>query len=250
MIDDAGVLLSGTAQEARNVHEGQDLDVERIAETNETRCLAAGITIEHTRKMGGLVRDDTGRATVETRKAADDILGKIFMDFEEVAVIHDRIDDLVHVVGLVGVVGHNLVEDIVHAGNIVRARITRGFLHVVLRNEGDETTHFGECLFFRSCHEMGYAGLGSVDMCAAELLNGHVFACNGFDYFRTGDEHITVLLGHHDKVRERRAIYCPTRAGTEDDADLRDDAGREDVTLEDLTVAGKRTSAFLNTCAA
>ena len=50
MVDDTCVLLTGSAKEARNVHEGKNLDVECIAETYETCCLTAGIAVEHTGK--------------------------------------------------------------------------------------------------------------------------------------------------------------------------------------------------------
>ena len=47
MIDDTCVLLSCSAQEARNIHEGEDLNIECIAETHETSSLTAGIAVEH-----------------------------------------------------------------------------------------------------------------------------------------------------------------------------------------------------------
>jgi hypothetical protein len=41
--NDTAVLLGRTRQEARNVHEGHDRNVERVAEADEARSLAAGV---------------------------------------------------------------------------------------------------------------------------------------------------------------------------------------------------------------
>ena len=129
------------------------------------------------------------------------------MHLHEITVIHDGVDDLMHVIWSVRVSRNYLVQVVIHAGDIIRALHKRSFLHVVLRNEGDETTHFGESFLFCSSHEMCDSGLGSVDLGSAKLLHGDILTGNGFDYLRTGDEHIAVLLGHHDEVSQCRAIY-------------------------------------------
>ena len=94
---------------------------------------------------------------------------------------------------------------------------------------------------------MGHTGFGSMDFCATELLNGDILTGNGFYYLRTGDEHIRVLLGHHDEVGQSRAIYCSTRARTEDYRDLRHYAGSQNITLENLCISRECASTFLDT---
>ena len=84
---------------------------------------------------------------------------------------------------------------------------------------------------------------------AAELLYRYVFTRNRFYYLRTGDEHIRVLLGHHDEVRKSGAVNGTTSAGAEDNGNLRNNARSKDITLEDLCVTCQCASTFLNTCA-
>jgi hypothetical protein len=52
-----------------------------------------------------LVADDADRVAVQAREAADDVLGVVLVDLEELAVVDDQPHDVAHVVGLVRVVG-------------------------------------------------------------------------------------------------------------------------------------------------
>ena len=247
VVDDTCILLTRTAQEARNIHKGQNLDVERVAETHEACSLTARIAVQHTGNPVRLVGDNTRRATVEASETADDILRIVFLHLHEVAVVHDGVDNFLHVVGLVGVCGYYLVQALLHAHGVVRALHQRRFLHVVLRDERDETAHFCQRLFLGSGYEMGNTRLGSMYLCTTQLLYGNILTGNGFHYLRTRDEHVRVLLGHHDKVRQRGAIYGTTGTGTEDNADLRHYAACEDVALENLGITCQGAGAFLNT---
>ena len=248
VIDNTCIFLTGTAKEARYVYQSQDLNIEGIAETNETSCFTACVAVEHTCQPTRLVSDDTGRTTIETCETADDVLGIVFMNLHEVTVIDDGVDDLVHVVRFIRVSRNDVVQIVIHAGDVIGTLYERSLLHVVLRDEGNETTNFSQRLFLCSRHKMGHTGFGSVDLSAAELLYGYVLTGNGFHYLRAGDEHIGVLLGHHDEVGQRRAIYCSTGTRTKDHTNLRNNTRGQNVTLEDLGIAGQRTCSLLNTC--
>jgi len=88
--------------------------------------LAAGVDVEHAGHELGLVGDDADRLAVETREAGDDVLGVSGSRLQVLAVVHDRTDDLGHVVGFVGVVGDDLVERILQARDRVVADGQRG----------------------------------------------------------------------------------------------------------------------------
>ncbi len=238
VVDDAGIFLACSAQEARNVHEGQNLDVEGVAETNEARCLTTCVAVEHTGQPTRLVGNDTRRTTVEACKTADHVLGVVFVHLHEVAVIHDQVDDLVHVVRLVGVGRNDLVQLVLYAGDIVGALYERSLFHVVLRDEAYQAANLLQRLLFGSGYKVGHTRLGSMHLSATQLLYCYILTSHGLHYLRTGDEHIRVLLGHHDEVGQRGAIYRTTGTRTEDHADLRHYARRQDVTLEDLGIAG------------
>ena len=82
---------------------------------------------------------------------------------------------------------------------------------------------------------------------AAELLYGHILARNSLHHLGSCQEHVAVLLGHHDEVGQCRAVDSTTGAGTEDGANLRHHAASQDITLKNLSIACQRVAAFLNT---
>ena len=104
------VLLSGSWEESWNINEGNDRYVERIAEAHETSTFSAGIAVEHTSKLVRLVSYDTYRTSIETSESDDDILCKVRLYLEELSVVGDCTDNLVHVVCLVRVVRNDFIE--------------------------------------------------------------------------------------------------------------------------------------------
>ena len=106
------VLLTGTGEEAGDVDEADDGDVEGVAEAHEASGLAAGVHVEHTGVDLGLVGDDTDALAVETGETDDDVLGEVTLHFEELTVVDHGSDDLIHVVGHVGIVGDDFVEEV------------------------------------------------------------------------------------------------------------------------------------------
>ena len=248
--DDGAVLLLRAAEEAGDVHEGHQRDVEGVAEADETRGLAAGVDVEHAGEHLGLVRHDADAAAVHVGEADDDVLGELGMDLEEVTVVDDALDDLVHVVGLVRVVGDDLVQAVLHAGNRVGGGLERGLFAVVLRDEAQQALDGRQRFLLIVGREMGHAALGGMDGCAAELLLVHDLAGHALDDGRAGQEHVGGIFHHEGKVGQGRAVDGTAGAGTHNEADLRDDAAREDVALEDLAEAGQGVDAFLDAGAA
>ncbi len=131
--DDAAPFLLRAGKEAGNVLQGDERDVEGVAEADETGALDRGIDVENTRHVEGLVRDDTHDVPVQARESDDDILGPQGLHLEERAVIDDEVDDLVDVVRLPGIVGNDIGElRLFPAGFVARRRVRR-ILEVVLR---------------------------------------------------------------------------------------------------------------------
>ena len=109
MEDYAVVFLPSAGEEARNIDERHQRDVEGVAETHEPCSFARSIAVEHTGKEFGLVGHNAYRLAVETCEADDDVFGIITLDFEEFTVVDDGSDYLIHVVGAVGAVGDYVV---------------------------------------------------------------------------------------------------------------------------------------------
>src|SRR5690348_17918225 len=61
----------------------------------------------------------------------------------------------------------------------------------------------------------------------------------------TGDEHVGGVADHEDEVGHGRRIDVATGAGPHDDGDLRHDAGRDDVSLEDFAVRSEEHTSEL-----
>ena len=89
VLDDAAVLLVGARQEARHVDEGDERDVEAVAEAHEARGLDRRVDVEAAGEVRRLVRDDADGAAVDAREADDDVLRVVLVDLEEVAVVDD-----------------------------------------------------------------------------------------------------------------------------------------------------------------
>ena len=89
-----------------------------------------------------------------------------------------------------------------------------------------------------------------VSCCAAQLFCSYFFACYSLDNSRSCDEHLACLIYHEYEVRDSRGIYCAACARSHDYGNLRNNAGRNRVVVEDLTESGKSCNAFFYSCTA
>ena len=99
MFDDAAELLCGAGQEAGDIDEGDDRNVECVTETNESSGFDARVDVEAARQHVRLIGDDADRRTCDSRQTNDDILCVAFLDLEEDRIVDDLRDDLLDVVG-------------------------------------------------------------------------------------------------------------------------------------------------------
>ena len=97
---------------------------------------------------------------------------------------------------------------------------------------------------------MRHSGLGCVHGCAAEFLLAHFFSGHRLDDGRAGEEHVADVLHHYGKVGQGGGIDRAACAGTHYGAYLRDDAGRQDVALEDFAIAREGIDSLLDACPA
>ena len=97
---------------------------------------------------------------------------------------------------------------------------------------------------------VGDGGFLRVGAGAAQLFGGDDLVGDGLDHVRAGDEHVGAVAHHEDEVGHGRRIDGTAGAGAHDDGNLRHDAGRLDVALEDLGVTGERIHTLLDAGAA
>ena len=119
MADDAAVLLVGAGQEAGHVDERDERDVERVARAHEPRRLLRRVDVERAREHLRLVADDADDVAVDAREAAHDVHRPERVDLEEVAVVDDLGDHLLHVVRLVRRVGDEVDDAVARALGVV-----------------------------------------------------------------------------------------------------------------------------------
>ena len=169
------------------------------------------------------------------------------MYFEELTVVDDRTDDIVHVVALVRLVGDDRVEDIVDAVYYVRRLYARSILHVVLGDEGEQVTDQADTFLFIIYSEVSDTTLGGMYAGTTELLLGNVFTSDSLNDLGTSEEHVARTLAHDVEVSKSRRINGTTGARTEDSRDLGDHTRSQDVVLEDVTIATESVDTFLNT---
>jgi len=73
VLNDAAKFLLRAGEEAGNVFEGDQRNVEGVAETNEARALHGCIDVENAGEERGLIADDADGSAVEPRKAHYDV---------------------------------------------------------------------------------------------------------------------------------------------------------------------------------
>ncbi len=130
--DDAAPLLRGAGEKSRDVDEGDERNVEAVAEAHEARGLHRGVDVEAPGQVRRLIGDDSDRPAVEPGEGDDDVAGVIGLDLEQVAVVDHPPDQRAHVVGPRGLVGDHLVERRVGAVGAVLGGQARRILAVVL----------------------------------------------------------------------------------------------------------------------
>ena len=224
VLDDAAVFLRCARHEAGYVHKGDDGDVERITKAHKTRGLDAGLDVQTACQHQRLVGYNAYGLAAHAGKANQDVLGVVRLQLEEVAVIHGLEDELLHVIGLVGVAGHQGVER--HVGTVGRVcrRTHRGFFLVIQRQVVVQAAQHHQRLYIVVESQIGYAALGGVGDGTAQLFGRDFFVRDGFHHFRAGHKHIAAVLDHEDKVRHGGRVHRPTSARAHDHGNLRNHA--------------------------
>ena len=164
---------------------------------------------------------------------------------EEVAVVDDLGDDLLHVVRLVRRVGDEVDDPVARALGIVGRLEVRRVLEVVRRQERQQVAHLLDARLLVVGDERRDARLGRVRHRAAELFLRDVFTGDRLHDVGTGDEHVRHALHHEDEVGHRGRVDRAARARPEHDADLRDHARRLHVAEEDAAVRTRATRRLL-----
>src|SRR6188472_103969 len=243
--DDPGVLDFGADHEAGHVLEEDERDVEGVAEVDEAGGLVGGVVIEYSGQLLGLVGDDPGWLAAETGEAGDQGLGELWLDVEELAVIDDLADHVVHVVGLPRRVGDDLHQLLRLAVVGVGGLNHRWLQLAVGREVGEVALDRPDALLVVLDLEVPHSGLAAVDLGAAELLHRDVLAGDGLSQVRAGQRHRALAGDHRHEVGERRDVGGTGGAGTHHRRHHRDHSRHLDLLAEEVAGAGEERSRRL-----
>ena len=168
------------------------------------------------------------------------------MDLEELPLVRHGAQEVLDVVGLVGVLRDERVEGAVLAVGGVLCRAHRRVGRVVGGEEPHQAADAPERVDVVLAGEVGHARDLAVGRGPAEPLHRHVLMRHGADDLGAGDEHVARALRHEHEIGDRRRVHRAAGAGTEDRRDLRHHAGRDRVAQKDVGVPGKRDDALLD----
>ncbi|VTR68662.1 conserved hypothetical protein [Desulfosarcina cetonica] len=244
--DDAAPFLLAAGQVAGNVGNGQQRDVEGIAEPNEARGLVRGVDVQATGHDHGLVGDNAHATSVEAGKGGQDVGGEILVGFEVLAIVNDGFDDIPYVVGLVGAVRNDVVEGVLDAHGVVARVHHRRLFHVVGRQVGEQALDLLDGVFVVFAGELSHAAFLVVGHGAAQALEIDLLTGDRLDDFRAGDEHVTGILDHEDKIGHGRGVDRAAGRGAHDCRNLGNHARGHGIAVENLAVAGKGVHALLD----
>src|SRR2546429_5327943 len=115
MLDDAAKFLLRPGKKSGNVLERDQRNIECVAEAHKTRALYRSIDVQHAGEKCRLISDNTHGAPVEPGKSHDEIFGKMFVDFEQISVIHNGMNRVLDVVRLLWIVRNQRVQRLIAA---------------------------------------------------------------------------------------------------------------------------------------
>ena len=240
------MLLSRSRHAPWHIHQRDDWDVEGVAEADEARALARAVDIEDAGKVRRVVSDYADDAAVHAAEAYGDVARPTVMHLHKVAVVEDRLDHEMNVVGLAGVGRDDACELVAEAVGDIGGLEVRRVLHVVRRDEREQAPNFLQRVLLALDGEVSHTGPGAVDLRAAEFFVSHVLLSDGAYDVGAGDVHLAAALLHEDEVSDSRRVHGPAGARAHHNRNLRHYAGGEDVAREDFAVALKRDDALLD----
>ena len=213
---------------------------------DEAGALDRRVDVEGPGEMRRLVGHDADRLTAKPREADEDVPSVVLVHLEELTLVDDGANQIAHVVGLVGLLRHQVVKRRVLAIDRVPRPAARGVVKVVGGQEAEQGADQRKTRLVVRHDEMRHTALRVMGHCAAELLLGHHLVGDGLDDVRPGDEHVARLVHHDREVGDGRRVHGAAGARAHDGGDLRHDTGRQRVAEKDIGVAAERQHPLLD----
>src|SRR5208337_1978738 len=246
MLDDAAVFLLRAGQKSRNIFESNQWDVEGVAEAHKARAFHRRVDVQRPGEDRRLIGNDADGTSVQACETNDDILGKMLVDFKEVAFIDDGVNHILNIVRLLWILGDDAVEGLFAAVDGVMRGTARWIFKIVAGQETEKLADHRATFRVITRNKVSDSTRGIVGHGAAEFLLGDFLVRDILDDVRAGDEHVGSVVRHQDEIGDGGGVDGAAGTGSKDRADLRDHAAGESIAEKNVRVAGKGCDAFLN----
>ena len=110
MPDDPESFPSVSRWERCGIHQGHQGYVERIQKTHKPIIFIGRIRFENPAQFIRVVSHDTGHPAAKTTKSHHKMGGKIFLQFKKFTIVDNLVDNLMNIIGKLGVVRHNVQQ--------------------------------------------------------------------------------------------------------------------------------------------
>src|SRR3972149_5955602 len=246
--NDAFVLRGDTRQESGRIAEGEQWNVEGVAEAYEAGDLVGGVDFHRASHDRGFLGNDTHGVTAHAGQPDDSVGGESSLKFNETAAVDDMVDHFVHIVGIVGIGRDDVIQFLVHAGGVVTGVDERGILGVVRGQIAQNPARQSDGFLVAGGGQVSGAAGAKVNGSAAQTFHVDDLAGDRLDHFRTGQEHEGLFFDHDDHVGDGGRVSRAASAWSHDQTDLRDEARVQGVAAEDLRITPQAGGAFINAC--
>ncbi len=146
MLNDAAIFLGRAGQEAWHIDQGHDRNVKGIAEAHETTRLDGTGNVQTARQNHRLIGNDADRVPFDPRKANYDVACIVGLDFKEIFLVRNLMDQFLDIIRLVGIGRDQCVQRHVQpVMGIVGRAVGRLFL-IIQRQETQEAAQLQQCL--------------------------------------------------------------------------------------------------------
>ena len=157
-------------------------------------------------EVGRLLAHDADAPAIQTAKADDDVGCERALDVQKLAVVHDALDDIEHVIGARGLLRNDRAEGLVDSLRVIALVGDRWVVQVVEREVAEEEPDGLHALFLGIQREVRHAGELRMRVRAAELLVRDLFPGDGLDDVRSGDEHLRDAPHHEREIGDGRGV--------------------------------------------
>ena len=195
----------------------------------------------------GLLRNYADAAPGEPCKADDNVLGKAGGNLEEIALVDDKLNDLLHLVGLIRVVRDDRVQLFFHSIRLVLGLDERRILHIVRRNKAEKPADEIQTLLFVFAGEVGNSTDRSMSVLRRQVCSKVTSSwVTALMTFGPVMNILLVSLTMRMKSVIAGEYTAPTGAGPHYGRDLWYDAGGQCIAQKEVRVSTQADNTLLD----